>query len=358
MLIDARSLQGPDSRRGIGTYARGLITGLVQEGFSDRLALLLDTGLPTPTLPAGLRMHAIRRRYHGRFAAYEDAVMLGGDLARIRPGLFHAITLNLPGRSPCPLVVTLHDLIPWAWPGRAMAGERIRRWPGRRLLSRADLVLAVSGATAEDAVRLAGVRRERIRIIHEGVDSGFGPLAGAAERVERRWAIKQPYFLHVGALDRRKDPEALVTAWQAARRIGVQAPLVLVGDPGPQAPPRLDGATTLGYVAEEDLADLYAAALCLIFPSRYEGFGLPVLQAMGCGCPVVAYRNSSLPEIMGAAGTLVTDGDAEALGVEAAQFADPRRRKEARQAGLDWARGFTWQQTARATIAAYRDVLT
>ena len=357
VLLDVRPLQGPDRLRGIGAYTRGLLDAMVAEGFGDRLALLLDAGLPDPPLPGVCPVHRVRRRYRGRFAAYEDAVALGADLARIRPAAYHALTLSLPGRSPCPVVVTLHDLIPWAWGGLSMAGERIRRWPARRLLRRADMVLAVSGATAEDAVRLGGVPRERIRIVHEGVDPVFGAMAGASERVAARWGVEGSYLLFVGALDRRKDPAGLTEAWRSARRAGLAASLVIAGHPGAQAPSRMDGAVSLGYVSDEDLADLYAAATCLLFPSRYEGFGLPVLQAMACGCPVVAYRNSSLPEVMGEAGVLVDDGDAEAMGKEAAMLAEPSRRQEAAAAGLKRAASFTWQGTARATIAAYRDVL-
>lgn len=357
VLLDARPLQGPDRLRGIGAYTRGLIEAMVAEGFGERLSLLLDGGLPDPSLPAVSKVHRVRRRYRGRLAAYEDAVALGSDLARIRPGAYHAVTLSLPGRSTCPLVVTLHDLIPWAWGGGGMSGERLRRWPGRRLLPRADMVLAVSGATAEDAVRVGRVARERIRIVHEGVEPVFRAAEGAAGRVAARWRVEPPYLLFVGALDRRKDPAGLLQAWRAARRAGLEASLVTVGDPGAQAPRRMEGALSLGYVEEEDLADLYAAATCLVFPSRYEGFGLPVLQAMACGCPVVAYRNSSLPEVMGGAGVLVTDGDAEALGREAALFGDRGRRAEAVRSGLERAASFTWQAAARATIAAYRDVL-
>jgi glycosyltransferase involved in cell wall biosynthesis len=100
--------------------------------------------------------------------------------------------------------------------------------------------------------------------------------------------------------------------------------------------------------------DLYSAATCLVFPSRYEGFGLTLLEAMGCGCPVVTYRNSSLPEVAGDAVVLVPDGDAEALGRAAADVALHREVAERlRQAGLARARRFTWRKTARATIAAY-----
>ena len=152
-----RPLQGPSAKRGVGSYASGILHGLIEEGFDRNLTLLLDSELPVPPLPVGeYRLASSRRRYRGQLAAYEEAVVLGSDLARIHPDLYHAIDLKLPGRSPVPLVVTLHDLIPWAWGGPRMRGERFRFWLGRRFLRRADVVLAVSKATADDAVRQRG----------------------------------------------------------------------------------------------------------------------------------------------------------------------------------------------------------
>jgi glycosyltransferase involved in cell wall biosynthesis len=131
--------------------------------------------------------------------------------------------------------------------------------------------------------------------------------------------------------------------------------LVLAGSPGRQAPADLPGARRLGQVTHAELVDLYSAAACFVFPSRNEGFGLPLLEAMACGCPVVAYRNSSIPEVVGDAGPLVEDGDTEALGRAAAQLAcDPSRAEAARAAGLRRARRFTWARTAAKTMAAYR----
>src|SRR5439155_9129771 len=185
----------------------------------------------------------------------------------------------------------------------------------------ADAVIAVSRATAEDAARLRVAARQRVRVIPEAAGPVFAPRAGAAERVGGRWGVDGPYLLFVGALDARKDPRALLEAWRAARaaRPGRQLELVLAGDPGRQAPP-MPGAIHVGRVDDESLADLYSAAGCLVFPSRYDGFGLPCLEAMACGCPVAAFRNSSLPEVVDDAGILVADGDGEALGKAAADM--------------------------------------
>jgi glycosyltransferase involved in cell wall biosynthesis len=356
VLLDMRPLQGPSAVRGVGTYARGLLGALVSEGFDSNLTLLLDVQRPEPPLPPGaFKLAGSRRRYHGHLAAYEEAVALGADLQRIGPQVYHAIDLRLPGRSPCALVVTLHDLIPWALGGPRMRGERFRFWLGKRLLRRADTVIAVSQSTAADATKLAGVPAGRLRVVPEAADPVFAPRSGADDRVKQRWGLDGGYLLFVGALDARKDPDSLLRAWASATRAKQGIELVIAGDPGKQAPPSMPGARMLGRVDDPDLADLYGAAGCFVFPSRYEGFGLPCLEAMACGCPVAAYRNSSLPEVVDEAGELVADGDAEALGRAAAgMVAEPGRW---RRLGLQRAKEFSWRKTARQTIAAYESVL-
>jgi len=359
ILIDARPLQGPSARRGIGRYVRGLLEGFFTAGHRGQMGLLIDAAMPVPPVPPGdFVMFAVSRRYRGRLAGYEDSVRLASDLARIGPSLYHATTLSLPAPSPIPLVVTVHDLIPWAVGGWGNLGERLRYSPGRRRLRGAERILAVSQATASDVVRLAGVDPDRVDVIPEAVGEGFAPRPGAQERVRARFGLGSPYLLYVGALDRRKDPAALLRALAVGRQAVPDLDLVLAGDPGPQAPRDLGAARRLGYVDDSELTDLYCAATALLFPSRYEGFGLPVLEAMACGCPVVCYANSSLSELVGDAGVLVPDGDGELLGrraLEVAQDGDLARRLS--QAGLERSREYSWTRAARGTLEAYRRVL-
>src|SRR5256886_16347338 len=167
---------------------------MVREGSGPTLRLWVDARPGERELPAGkFKLAGSRRRYSGNFAAYEEAVALGADLKRIGPDVYHAIDLKLPGRSPCRLVVTLHDLIPWALSGSRMWGERARYWLGRRLLRRADLVLAVSQSTADDAVRFGGVDKRRLRVIPEAGGGGVKPSPGATSRGFERVAVQPGY---------------------------------------------------------------------------------------------------------------------------------------------------------------------
>jgi glycosyltransferase involved in cell wall biosynthesis len=356
VLLDMRPLQARSAVRGVGAYARGLLKGLIQAGFDPNLTLLIDEALDPPDLPAGkYRLARCRRRSHGQLAAYEDALVLASDIAKVGPDVYHAIDFRLPGRTPCPLVVTLHDLIPWVWGGGKMRGERVRFWLGRRRLRQADLVIAVSSSTAADATRLRVVETSRLRVIPEAADPVFQPRDGAIQRVGERFGVEGSFLLFVGALDARKDPAALLGAWQTARQDDGDLKLVITGPPGKQAPPIMPGVVHLGLVGSEALADLYSAAGCLVFPSRDEGFGLPCVEAMACGCPVAAFRNSSLPEVVDDAGLLVDDGDIKALGHAAARMMHERDRWRA--AGLERAKKLSWLSAAQATISTYESVL-
>ena len=210
VLLDMRPLQGPSGGRGIGAYARGLLGGLVRAGFGPQLTLLLDVAFDQPLLPpGGYKLAGCRRRSHGRLAAYEDAVALTADIQRIGPDVYHAIDFHLPGRSPRPVVVTLHDLIPWAWGGPRMRGERLRYMAAFRLLRRADAVIAVSEATAEDAARLRVAARQRVRVIHEA--------AARRDPLELRASLP-PWPLEEGRLARR---ERVARAEAVAGNIGI-----------------------------------------------------------------------------------------------------------------------------------------
>jgi glycosyltransferase involved in cell wall biosynthesis len=241
-----------------------------------------------------------------------------------------------PLRPRVPLVVTVHDLAVLRHPETF---NRWTRWYSRHFLPRiveaATRVIAVSSFTAAEAVELLDLDEAKIRVVPHGVEAPFEP-EGQAGRGE--------YALAVGTIEPRKN---LPRAVEAARRAGIELRVV-----GPEGWGDV-GVQSLGFVTDDVLSALYRGAQCLVFPSLYEGFGLPVLEAMACGTPVVAGNVGATAEVAGGAAVLVDpyDVDAIAAGIEEARS----RRDELRAAGLEHARRFTWEETARRTLDVYRE---
>ena len=260
-------------------------------------------------------------------------------LRRLRPALAH-FQYALPLACPCPAVVTVHDL---SFERDATVMSRRDRFVFRkvvpRAVRRAGCVLVVSERTRRDLVELYATPPEKIVVTPNAVDPAFT-------------ADGEPdgYLLFVGAIQRRKNPLA---AADAARALGL--PLVVAG---PAKEPELAhelsrrGADLRGYVEKTELAQLYRHAACVVLPSRYEGFGLPLLEAMACGTPVVAADEPALREVGGDAAVYASDdGFAEAV---RRTLAD---REAWSRAGVERARLFSWDESARRAVAAYREVL-
>ena len=263
-------------------------------------------------------------------------------------------------------VVTIHDLFSLkseAWSDREFRETKRRRHA--ETAAHADRILVPSEATARDVETLLAVPRARITVTPLGVDDTFRPLEPSATApVLARHGVRAPFVLFVGLAQPRKNVEAMAIVFKrlAARDDGVQ--LVLAGEDGyPEGRLRailhetdaLDRVKLLGYTPAADLPALYSAASLLLFPSRDEGFGLPVLEAMACGCPVVASDRGALPEVVGEGGfTAGPDAydDLEEACLRLLEDDDTRRAEIAR--GLARAAQFPWARTARATLDAYR----
>jgi glycosyltransferase involved in cell wall biosynthesis len=261
---------------------------------------------------------------------------LGPELAHFQ----HAVPLGWKGRT----IVTVHDL---SFERDATAMGRLDRatfkWAVPRAARRADHVLAVSERTKRDLIDLYGIVPENVTVTPNGVDETFFPDRRHGEH-------PASYLLFVGAIQRRKDPLA---ALAAANAVGL--PLVVAGpekEPDLARELRNGGADLRGYVPTAQLADLYRAAAALVLPSRFEGFGLPVLEAMACGAPVVAADEPALREVGGDAAVYAEDGD---YGAAVQRALDEREARVA--AGLERAKLFSWAETARRTVEVYRRVL-
>jgi glycosyltransferase involved in cell wall biosynthesis len=271
-------------------------------------------------------------------------------LRRLGADLLHSQYV-LPLRAPCPGVVTVHDLSFARQPQLMGPWDRlVFRTLVPRAVRRAARVLTVSERTKRDLLELYGVSEDRVVVTPNGVDPAFH--AGKAEASERASynLLQGPYVLAVGAIQSRKNYLAAV---EAAAQVGM--PIIIVGPEKDRAVAdelRRRGARLEGYVDTERLAELYRGAACLVQSSLFEGFGLPVVEAMASGTPVVAVREPALEEVAGSAAVLVEKGGLPD-GIRRA-LAD---RERLSAAGLERARAFSWRASAQRTLAVYREIL-
>ena len=321
--------------------------------------LLRELALLAPA--AGIRLAALTRRPDlvpegvepvevlARSQIVRMAITLPRVLRRLRVDLVHT-QYALPPRLPCPGVVTVHDLSFERKPELFGLKDRlVFRRVVPRAARRAARVLTVSERTKRDLIELYGVAPDRVVVTPNGVDPAFRPL-DTAETSPSNSLLQGSYVLAVGAIQARKNQLA---ALEAATAAGL--PLVVVGpakDAALAEELRRGGARLEGHVEIERLAELYRGAACLVQASRFEGFGLPVLEAMASGTPVVAVREPALQEVAGNAAVFVAD-DGLADGIREAV----RNRERLSAAGIERARAFSWTETAERTLAVYREIL-
>jgi len=327
------------------------VLGRRRTGDETYVKNLLRT-LPEPAATAGLDLAAVTRHPElvpdgvlpvllpARSQELRMALTLPRTLRRLGAALVHT-QYALPFRCPCPAVVTIHDLsFEHGLMGRRdrLVFERVVPHAARA----AARVLTVSERTKRDLVEHYGIPPERIVVTPNGVDPAFHPVT--------QDTTSRPYALAVGAIQERKNQRA---ALAAAREAGLE--LVVVGpvkDGRAAAELREGGARLEGYVEVERLAELYRGAACLVQPSRYEGFGLPVVEAMASGTPVVTVPDPALVEVAGDAAVVVPEAEL-AAGIRRAV----EERDTLAAAGLERARAFTWEAAARATVTAYVEAL-
>ena len=330
VVIDADVLGR--ERTGDETYVENLLRALPAVAPDLRLAAV--TRRPE-LVPAGVEPVELPARSQELRMAWS----LPRLLRRLRPALAH-FQYALPLRCPCPAVVTVHDLSFERDAGGMGARDRfVFRRVVPRAARRAARVLTVSERTRRDLTELYGIPGERIVVTPNGVDPIFRPDGAGGG-----------YLLFVGAIQDRKDPLA---ALRAAEEAGL--PLVVVGpakDGELAGELARRGAELRGWVEKEELAALYRGAAALVLPTRYEGFGLPVLEAMASGTPVVATPDEAVREVAGDAAVFA---EPDELGRAVSRALAERERLVA--AGLERARSFTWEEAARRTAAAYREVI-
>ncbi len=268
----------------------------------------------------------------------------------------------LPPWLPCPAVTTFYDLAFFRYPEMYDPSERPiydRLIPASA--ARSAAIIAVSESTKRDLIEFLHVPEAKITVTPLGVDPRFAPVTDAAAIVERL-GLKQPYLLAcIGSGHRRKNLRAVVEAFDRLARPDLRLVVVGAAQRDPEALAAIERSSSrdrillLGHLPEDSLPAVYSAAAVFCFPSLYEGFGLPVLEALACGTPVVCSNTSSLLEVAGNAAVFIDPAEPGSLALAVqALLEDEARRRALSAAGLARAREFTWERTARLTLAAYR----
>jgi glycosyltransferase involved in cell wall biosynthesis len=364
---------GIDAR--IVYYARGGIRNYVLHLLDVLPSLDVDTDYyvlhsrkdhPPPLSGTNLRPVPCWTPSHHRLERWA----LGVEIARLGLDLLHTTDFIPPALGPRRSVITVHDLNFLYYPQFLTAESH--RYYNQRIewaVRRADHILADSHATKSDLVSLLNVPLEKITVVHLAADPAFRPLPDAeARRVATQYGLEPGYLLFVGTLEPRKNLPGLLQAYRRLLDAEVTAaPLVLIGGKGWLYDEVFERVKVLHLhgrvrflhdVPDADLPAMYNAASLLATPSFYEGFGLPALEAMACGTPVVVADRASLPEVVGEAGLLVNPDDPDGIAQALARvLTDESLRARMQELGLAQAGCFTWERATRATLAVYRQVL-
>ncbi len=365
-VLDARTATPhfPGIGRYIGNLARALVPYLEAD---EHLTVLEDPQhrvmLPSRQVVSGLRVPV------SPFSLQQQWIF-PRLLRRIGADLYHSGYYQMPYRLPVPALLTMHDLIPILMPDYSSPPARqLFRLLVRLALRAVQHVLTGSHATQRDLIAHFAIPAERITVVPHAADPLFRPQPSAAvNRLRRKYDLPERFALYVGSNKPHKNLTRLVEAWPAVRAASPHTTLVVAGvwDPRHGEPRQRAQALGLGpahirwlgAMPGDDLPPLYSAATLFVFPSLYEGFGLPVIEAMACGIPVACSDVSSLPEVAGTAALLFDPTDTAAIAAALIRlFEDVTLRAEYARFGIEQAGRFSWGKAARETLALYRSTL-
>ena len=353
---------------GIGTYIRNLLRQLARIDRNTEYVLLCrepDLGIAAQLGPNFRGVVEPSPNYSLR-----EQIHVPWILRREHPDVYHAPHYVLPPAVRCRSVVTIHDCIhlmfPQYLPNRAAyAYARASMWAAAR---RSDRILTVSEASKRDILHLFNVKPEKIVVVYNAIDEHFSatPSDEHVARIRERYQLDHKFVLYVGNIKPHKNLVRLIEAFSRLRRTHDDLKLLIIGDEISKLPALRRAVHShklhkhvrfLGYLKDDTLTVLYRLASVFVFPSLYEGFGLPPLEAMASGTPVVTSNVSSLPEVTGDAAVLVDPYDVESIedGIRRI-LDDPRLAEELRLKGLARAREFSWERSVEKTRKVYREV--
>ena len=366
IAIDARKLRD----YGIGTYIRNLIRHLARIDRTSEYVLIVRPADIEIASALGDNFRAVPD--WSRAYSFREQLTIPLDLRRERVDLFHAPHYVLPPLIPCKSVVTIHDCIhlrfPQYLPNRlAYVYARSSLWVATHRSSR---VLTVSETSKRDILRYFRVPERKIDVIYNAIDERLreAPSEDEVARVRERYQLKDPFVLYTGNIKPHKNLERLIEAFHTLRRDGLEhVKLLIIGD-------EISKYATLrravhrhklhkhvrffGFVSDKTLASLYRLASVFVFPSLYEGFGLPPLEAMAAGTPVITSNVSSLPEVVGDAAVLIDPYDPGAIADAMRRvLTDSALHADLRQRGLARVRDFSWERSVTRVREIYGEVL-
>jgi len=346
IAIDITPLGSGHAGRGVGVYTKNL-TEALQKYKSKHSYSFFTRGQPLPK-----------------------------DADIVHYPYFDPFFLTLPLQKRVPTVVTVHDLIPLVYPDKFPAGLRgMVKWQMQKAaLRKADRIITVSECSKKDVQRLVGIDERKIDVVYSAGAERYQHITNAnvLRTVKKKYRLPDNYFLYVGDVNWNKNIPGLIRAFAEFLKKSNTYHLILVGRAfldGTLKETRVirsviqelqiaDHTGCTGYVSDEDMAGLYSMASCSLEPSFYEGFGLPVLESMASGCPVLVADNSSLKEIAGPSIRIdaqSTDNISEAMNTLASLSIQDR--KNLVNDGITWTKQFSWEKTAKETVSVYEKVL-
>lgn len=368
--IDARDAIRPE--QGITVLTAFFLKGLAEAGGADEVVQYIDD-LPRDVSADQGVVEASgfsARRLPGSGLAWKQ-LSLPAALKQDRIDVFHSLTSTIPIRRSCPTVVTMCDLFHEVYP--EFVPPRIRRkmrLSFRHAARRADRIIAISENTKRDIVKYYHAPEDKISVIYPGTNPFYRPLDDKTDSVKSAtilasYGIKQPYLLHVGGLTENRNIVGMLDAFATLKRTHPELSLVLVGRPfwSFDLEDRLiernldDSVVHIRYLPNEELRVLYNRAEVLLLPSFCEGFGMPILEAMACGTPVVTSNTGAMPEAAGQAGLLVNPRETTAIAEAVSRILeDDKLKQDLTEKGLKQAARFTWKRNAERTIEVYHSL--
>jgi glycosyltransferase involved in cell wall biosynthesis len=370
LLLDLRPLQTGSAFRGIGRYVAGVAEAMRLLLPPEDLWALVLVGRSTEGLPEGYRLFPVQRENTDwRLASWlEEGAKLCGDVSRIAPDIYHHTMQFIPPRLPHPIVISIHDAIPILFPQGISRNEKLIFLASYWGLHSANMLLTGSQNSINDLGRIFHLPPEHFALTSYGISRDLIPPTDPMVREEylKSLGIRPPYLVYGGGGEPRKDMPFLLETFRLVTAFSDEMQLVITGHSIFHVATRrlthemgLSGRVIFtGNTSQSGLATIYAGGFAYLQSTKYEGFGLPPLEAMSLGCPVISRANSSLPEVLDDAAVFIPREEPAAMAEVIKRWLDnPAEREEYIRRGIAWARKFTWERCAAQAFGAYQKVL-